>query len=60
MNIKVYILEKKVKGQYIKPIEYEFKGNYALEFMFIRLADVYFGQKISLEIESSIKKRVDE
>jgi len=60
MDIKVYILEKKVKGQYIKPVEYDFKGNYAIELMFFRLSDIYFGKKISLEIESAIKKRLDE
>jgi hypothetical protein len=59
MDIKIRILEKKVKGQYIKPVEYEFHGNYALEIMFFRLAEIYFGNKISLKIESIIKERLE-
>lgn len=59
MDIKVKILDKRIKGQYIKPIEYEFHGNYALEFMFFRLSEVYYGKNVSLEIESIIKGRLD-
>ena len=59
MDIKIKILDKKVKGQYIKPIEYEFHGNYPLEIMFFRLSEIYFGEKISLKIESIIKERLD-
>jgi hypothetical protein len=59
MDIKVKILDKKVKGNYVKPVEYEFHGNYALEFMFFRLSEIYFGQKVSLEIESVIKKKLE-
>lgn len=59
MDIKVKILDKRIKGQFIKPIEYEFHGNYALELMFFRLSEVYYGQKVSLEIESVIKRRIE-
>jgi hypothetical protein len=59
MDIKVKILDKKVKGQFIKPVEYEFHGNYALEFMFFRLSEIYYGQKVSLKIESVIKERLE-
>lgn len=59
MDIKVRILDKRIKGQYVKPIEYEFHGNYALEFMFFRLSEVYYGKNVSLEIESIIKRRLD-
>jgi hypothetical protein len=59
MDIKIKILDRKVKGQYVKPIEYEFHGNYALEIMFFRLSEIYFGEKISLKIESIIKERLD-
>lgn len=59
MDIKVRILEKKVKGQYVKPVEYEFHGNYALELMFFRLSEIYFGKNVSLKIESIIKERLE-
>jgi hypothetical protein len=59
MDIKVKILDKRIKGQFVRPIEYEFHGNYALEFMFFRLSEVYYGQKVSLEIESVIKRRLE-
>jgi hypothetical protein len=59
MDIKVKILDKRVKNQFIKPIEYEFHGNWALELMFIRLSEIYYGEKISLEIESTIKRRIE-
>ena len=59
MEIKVKILDKRIKGQFVKPIEYEFKGNYALEFMFFRLSEIYFGQNVSLKIESIIKERIE-
>lgn len=59
MDIKVKILDKKVKGQYVKPVEYEFHGNYALELMFFRLSEIYFGQNVSLKIESIIKERLE-
>lgn len=59
MDIKVRILEKKVKGVFIKPIEYEFHGNYALEFLFIRLSEIYYGKNVSLRIESIIKERLE-
>lgn len=58
MDITVKILDKKVKGQFIKPIVYDFHGNYALEFMFFRLSEVYYGEQVSLEIESVIKRRI--
>lgn len=58
MEIKLKILDKKQKGKYLKPIEYNFNGNYALEIMFFRLSEIYFGQKISLEIERIIKKEI--
>lgn len=53
MDIKVKIFDKGVKTEHI------FKGNYALEFMFFRLSELYYGQKVSLEIESVIKRRLD-
>jgi hypothetical protein len=59
MDIKIRILEKKVKGVFIKPIEYEFHGNYALELMFFRLSELYYGKNVSLEIESIVKKRLE-
>ena len=59
MDIKVKILEKRVKGQFIRPIEYEFHGNYALELMFFRLSELYYGKNISLRIESIIKDRIE-
>lgn len=59
MDIKVKILEKKVKGRFIKPIEYEFHGNYALELMFFRLSAIYWGEAISLKIESIIKGKLE-
>lgn len=59
MDIKVKILDKKVKGQFIKPVEYEFHGNYALEFMFFRLSEIYYGKNVSLKIESVIKGRLE-
>jgi hypothetical protein len=59
MDIKVKILDKKIKGHFVKPVEYEFHGNYALEFMFFRLSEIYYGQKVSLEIESVIKKKLE-
>jgi hypothetical protein len=59
MDIKVKILEKKLKGHFIKPIEYEFHGNYALELMFFRLSMIYWGEKVSLKIESVIKGKLE-
>jgi len=59
MDIKVKILDKRVKGEYIRPIEYEFHGNYALELMFFRLSEVYYGKDISLRVESIIKERLE-
>jgi hypothetical protein len=59
MDIKVYILDKKIKGQYIKPIEYQFHGNYALELMFFRISEVYFGKQVSLLVESAIKSKLE-
>lgn len=59
MDIKIRILEKKVKGQYVKPIDYEFHGNYALELMFFRISEIYFGKNVSLEIESVIKRKLE-
>jgi hypothetical protein len=53
MDIKVKIFDKGAKTEHI------FKGNYALEFMFFRLSEMYYGQKVSLEIESVIKRRLD-
>lgn len=59
MDIKVFILEKRVKGQYIKPIEHKFQGNYALELMFFRLSEIYYGKEISMKIESAIKSKLE-
>jgi len=59
MDIKIRILEKKVKGVFIKPIEYEFHGNYALELLFFRLSEKYYGKNVSLKIESIIKERLE-
>jgi hypothetical protein len=59
MDIKVYILDKRVKGQYIKPIEYQFHGNYGLELMFFRISEIYYGKQVSLQIESVIKSKLE-
>lgn len=58
MDIKLSILEKHAKGEYVKPIEYEYHGNYALEIMIFRLTEIYFGEKISKQIEEIIKRRI--
>jgi hypothetical protein len=58
MDIKIYILERHAKGQYVKPIEYRYTGNYALEIMFFRISEIYFGNQVSLQIQSVIKNRV--
>jgi len=59
MDIKIKILDRKIKGQYLKPIEYDFHGNYALELMFFRLSEIYYGKQISLKIESIIKSNLE-
>lgn len=59
MDIKVYVLDKRIKGQYLKPIEYHYTGNYAIEIMFFRLSEIYFGKEISLKIESAIKSKLE-
>lgn len=59
MDVKVFILEKRVKGQYIKPTEFHFQGNYALELMFFRLSEIYYGKEISMKIESTIKSKLE-
>lgn len=58
MDIKLSILEKHKKGEYIKPIEYEYHGNYALETMFFRISEIYFGQEISKKMEVIILRRI--
>lgn len=57
MDIKLSILEKHRKGEYIKPIEYEYHGNYALEMMIFGIARIYFGNKIASKIEIIINNR---
>jgi hypothetical protein len=49
----------KKQQETVMPVEYEFHGNYALEFMFFRLSEIYYGQKVSLKIESVIKERLE-
>jgi hypothetical protein len=53
MDIKVKIFDKGVKQEHI------FRGNYALEFMFFRLSETYYGKEVSLKIESIIKGRIE-
>lgn len=56
MDIKLFILEH--KSGYQKPIEYEYHGNYALEIMIFRITEIYFGEKISKQIEEIIQGRI--
>lgn len=61
MFIKLFILEgKRDKNNYSKPTEFVFKGNYAIEQLLIKTSEIYFGKRISDQIEDLLKSRISE
>jgi hypothetical protein len=58
MDIKISILEKRIKGKYINPIILEFHGNFALEIMFQKISEKYFGNEVSLLIQKILTGRI--
>lgn len=63
MKIKLTIFNpaKKRNGKHgVEPDIYEYKGNYALETMIIKIIEEYFGPKISDSVEALLKVRIEE
>lgn len=61
MKVKIYILDGKVlKNNFTIPTIFEVKGDYALEIAISKVLELYYGQKIRMEIESILKHRITE
>ncbi len=60
MFIKLTIRDgKQNKSGYTNhPTEYIYKGNYAIEQMLIRQTEIYFGVKVSSQLEEILKTRI--
>jgi hypothetical protein len=58
MKIKVTIFNPAKKHFGTQPEQLEFTGNYAIETMLIKIAEKFFGSKVSEQIEELLKTRV--
>jgi hypothetical protein len=48
----------KIIGETKEPMKQEFHGNYALETLFIRVSEHYFGKEVSIKIEAILTGRI--
>jgi hypothetical protein len=56
MKLKIFILDGKVlKNNYTLPTIIETKGSYALELGLTKLVEIYYGNRIKIELEQLLK-----
>lgn len=60
MKIKLIIFPPLIKNKFVEPEKFEFKGNYAIETLLIKISEKYFGVKISRKIEDLLKTKLGE
>lgn len=60
MKIKLIIFNPHKKIGYTEPDTMEFNGNYAIEFLLIKVSEKFFGSKVSVQIEELLKNRIGE
>jgi len=60
MKIKLIIFNPRNKNNYVEPDTMDFNGNYAIEFLLIKVSEKFFGSKVSAQIEELLKNRIGE
>jgi hypothetical protein len=59
LRISVIFFKPYIKHGSNEPEKMEFKGNYAVETLLIKISEHYFGVKVSQEIEKLLKTRIN-